>query len=245
VVDLTQEYLRPAVKVVDLSPPISHSQQEFFNVLSEELSFDEPEDDSDYFTLGELAQPRESLPNTYNRSQPRMEHGNSSTLSSPSWDSSRTTLHSVSPSPLPMHGSSETCSRELSSESETLTSTSASQFPTSNNIPPPPFETPPKLQPVEKIMKDIPGGDVASLRMLTTALAREAIFGREELAKASLSGRKNTGILCKEKVNYIKSLVRSRVPKMSKIEFEHVWVLCRNSLSKSCQTLRNSTKRKL
>ena len=36
------------------------------------------------------------------------------------------------------------------------------------------------------------GTDVASLRQLTTALAHDAIYGREELAMKSLSGHKNT-----------------------------------------------------
>ena len=43
-------------------------------------------------------------------------------------------------------------------------------------------------------MNDHGGTDVASLRNLTTALAGEA---KEELAKNSLSGRKNTEILNK------------------------------------------------
>ena len=47
----------------------------------------------------------------------------------------------------------------------------------------PPFDTPPKLLPVERVMMDYPGTDVASLRRLTTALARDAIFGREALSK--------------------------------------------------------------
>ena len=62
-------------------------------------------------------------------------------------------------------------------------------------IPPPPVSTPPKLLPVEYVMNNNPGSDLASLRLLTTALARDAIFGREELANKSLSGRKNTGVL--------------------------------------------------
>ena len=34
-------------------------------------------------------------------------------------------------------------------------------------LPPPPFSTPPKLVPVEEVMKDYPGSDVATLRRLT------------------------------------------------------------------------------
>ena len=48
--------------------------------------------------------------------------------------------------------------------------------PKSKNIPPPPFSTPPKLKSVEQVMSDVPGSDVASLRLLTTALARNAIL---------------------------------------------------------------------
>ena len=105
------------------------------------------------------------------------------------------------------------------------------------------FETERKT--VEEVLSKYVGSDVASLRNLATALARESIFGREEMAKKSLSGRKNTDILDKEKVDYIKTLVRSRVPNTSQVEFEHVWTLCRKSLSKSCQTLRNSAKKRL
>ena len=48
----------------------------------------------------------------------------------------------------------------------------------SQQIPPPlPFSTPPKLQPVEKVMNDNPGNDVATLRELAIALARDAVFG--------------------------------------------------------------------
>ena len=67
-----------------------------------------------------------------------------------------------------------------------------------NNIPSPPFATPPKLQPVEQVTNN-PGSDIASMKLLTTALARDAIFGLEELARCSLSGRKNTEMLSLEK----------------------------------------------
>ena len=112
-------------------------------------------------------------------------------------------------------------------------------------LPPPPFSTPPKLHPVEFVMQNHTGSDIASLRILTTALAREAIFGREELAHKSLSGRRNTSVLEQDKLDYIKTLVRSRVPNKSAVEFEHIWTLCRGSLSKSCQALRTSAKRKI
>ena len=114
---------------------------------------------------------------------------------------------------------------------------------TSSSIPPVPFSTPPKLQRVEQVMRDYNGTDVASLRLLTIALARDAIFGKKEMAKKSLSGRKNTGILSKYKLDSIKTLVRSRVPNKPNVEFEYIWTLCRGSLSKSCQTLRNVYKK--
>ena len=110
---------------------------------------------------------------------------------------------------------------------------------------PPPFDTPPKLCSVQQVLKNYPGKDVASLRSLTVALARDAIFGREALSKCSLSGRKGTGVLSQEKVRYIKQLVHSRVPKKSLVDFENIWSMCRLSLSKSCQTLRNSARKKL
>ena len=46
------------------------------------------------------------------------------------------------------------------------------------------------LVPVEEVTKDYPGSGVATLRRLTTALAREVIFGKEEMCRSSLSGRK-------------------------------------------------------
>ena len=79
-------------------------------------------------------------------------------------------------------------------------------------LPPPLFSTPPKLQPVEKVMSDHPGNDVATLRELAIALAPNAVFGREELIKKSLSSRKNTKNLDKKKLDYIKTVVYTRYP---------------------------------
>ena len=56
----------------------------------------------------------------------------------------------------------------------------------------PPFTTPPKLKPIEQVLADNPGNSVAKLRNLALSLARDAIFGRDEMSKLSLSGRKNT-----------------------------------------------------
>ena len=108
-----------------------------------------------------------------------------------------------------------------------------------NNIPPPPFATPPKVQPVEQVMNN-PGSDIASLRLLTTALVRGAIFGQEELARCSLSGRKSTEMLSLK--SNIKTLIKSRVPNKTPVEFEYIRTLRRQSLSKSCQTLRTGAK---
>ena len=113
-----------------------------------------------------------------------------------------------------------------------------------DTIPPPPFDTPPKLKTVEYVMKSFPGKDLASLRRLTTALAREAIFGREEMMSRSITGRQKTERLDQDKLDYIKTLVHSRVPQQSNTEFESTWKWCKQSLSKSCQTLRTSAKKK-
>ena len=110
---------------------------------------------------------------------------------------------------------------------------------------PPPFPSPAKLIPVSEVLKEHPGSDVASLRDLTIALARDSIFGRDELSHCSLSGRKNTTTLDSKKLDYIKKVVYSRCPKKSLAEFEFIWGLCRSSLSKCCQGLRTSARRKL
>ena len=107
--------------------------------------------------------------------------------------------------------------------------------------PPPPFSTPPKLVPIEQVMKDYPGSNVATLQRLTTALACEAIFGKEEMCKSTLSGRNKTGGL--NKVDYIKAVVKSRVPNMPEVHFEAIWTQCRGSLPKSCQILHTATKK--
>lgn len=84
-------------------------------------------------------------------------------------------------------------------------------------------------------MKNFPGKDVASLRALTVALARDAIFGRESLSKCSLSGRKGTGILSKEKIQYIKQLVHSRVPNKYFESMPTIVVEIMPNNSKQCQ----------
>ena len=113
-----------------------------------------------------------------------------------------------------------------------------------DEIPPPPFRTPEKLQPIDSILREYQGEQVPTLRLLAVALARDGIFGREVLAKNSLSGRKGTGVLDQAKLEYIKTLVRTRVPKKSDVEFEYIWSLCRGSLSKCCQGLRSSLKKR-
>jgi len=115
----------------------------------------------------------------------------------------------------------------------------------SSQIPPPPFSTPPILKLVQDVMNDRPGTDVQRLRELAIALAKDAIIGKKELIICSLSGRKHTATLNSEKLGYIKMAVHSTVPHKSPVEFEHIWALCRSSISKSCQTLRTLAWRKL
>ena len=79
---------------------------------------------------------------------------------------------------------------------------------------------------------------------VTVALARDCIFGRDELMKSSMRGRHGYDALDPEKLEYIKALIRSRVPNKPKVEFEYIWGLCRVSLGKSCQGLRTSAKKK-
>ena len=88
---------------------------------------------------------------------------------------------------------------------------------------------------------------MASLRILAVSLARDAIFGRQEWAKTSLATRKGSELIGadKQKLNYVKTLVFSRVPKKSKVELELLWSLCRVSLSKSAQALRSRAKKQL
>ena len=84
-------------------------------------------------------------------------------------------------------------------------------------------------------MKDIPGKDVNSLRLLALRLARDAIFGREQWA---LSGRGPLGKANLKKLDYIRSLIESRIPNKSKVEYDCLCNMCHTSLSKSAQALR-------
>ncbi len=100
---------------------------------------------------------------------------------------------------------------------------------------------------MEYVLREFPTTNTASLRILAVALARDAIIGQEEIATKSLSGRKKPGLngpLDQEKLEYIKAIVRIRVPRKSPVESEDVWALCRQNLSKSCQSIRNSFKKK-
>lgn len=151
----------------------------------------------------------------------------------------------ISPPQSPQPRKSSSSRPETSSRYRDTSACSSSSQPGQHSIPQPPFKTPPKLQSIEQVMNNNSGTDMASLRNLAIALAKDAIFGREEMSKSSLSGRKTTAILSPKKLDYIKTLIRTRIPKQSAVEFEYVWSLCRGSLSKSCQTLRNSCKRML
>ena len=92
----------------------------------------------------------------------------------------------------------------------------------SSSLVQPPFTTPPKLKSIEEVLADNPGNSVANLTNLALSLARDAIFGKDEMAKLSLSGRKNTCSFDKKKMEYIKTVVRSKVPNMSEGEFNGI-----------------------
>ena len=63
------------------------------------------------------------------------------------------------------------------------------------NFGPPPFKTPPKLLEAQDVLADHPGTGIANLRNLAISLAKDAIFGKDETMRCSLSGRKNTASL--------------------------------------------------
>ncbi len=74
------------------------------------------------------------------------------------------------------------------------------------DIPPPHFTMPEKLLLVEYVLREFPSTNTASPRLLAVALARDAIFEREEMATKSLSVRKKPGLngpLDPEKLEYI------------------------------------------
>ena len=48
---------------------------------------------------------------------------------------------------------------------------------------------------------------------------------KKNLAAKSLSGRKNVGVLDPDKLNYIKTLIYSRIPQKSPVELEYIWTL--------------------
>ena len=60
------------------------------------------------------------------------------------------------------------------------------------------------------------------LRELTIALARDAKKGLLKTA---------------ERIPGALTVVHTRQPTMSDVDFEQIWILCRQSISKSCQTL--------
>jgi len=81
---------------------------------------------------------------------------------------------------------------------------------------------------------------------MSCALARRSIFGKDALFCSSLrgGGKNNTASLDKEKLEYIKAVVRTRIPEMSSVAYEAVWDKCKGSISKCCQTMRDSAKKK-
>ena len=107
------------------------------------------------------------------------------------------------------------------------------------NPPPPPFSTPPRLRPVRDAVAMVPGTDNSSLRKLTIAIARESIFGPKEMDTMTLSGRNNTIVFDRTKLDYIERIVYNRVSdRKGQGEFELIWSQCLNSLTKACQNLR-------
>ena len=109
-----------------------------------------------------------------------------------------------------------------------------------STVTPPSFSTPPKLRTVEEVLSEHPGTDVVGLRELAIAFTKECIYGKEPLIQCSLSGKKNTATLDKEKMDYIKMAAQSRVSNKPAVEFKYYWSLCQLSISKSCQTLSNA-----
>ena len=85
--------------------------------------------------------------------------------------------------------------------------------------------TPPILKPVEKVMNDQTGNDVATLREVVIALARDAVFGREELIVAGktqeASIERNWIILKQYCTPDSQTCCRY---------FEQIWTLCRQSM---------------
>lgn len=88
----------------------------------------------------------------------------------------------------------------------------------------------------------VSGTDEKSLRLLAVRLARDSIFGEEELGESSLNSRNNTKVLDSEKLDYIWKLIYSRVgeKKVGEREFNLIWKnACLHSISKECQRLRS------
>ena len=112
-----------------------------------------------------------------------------------------TTFSPLPPLPVSMEPSSSTCTSGAAGRSPSLESPLPSisnqaqsdvvpdlYTPSHDHIPRPTFSTPQKLVPVEQVMKECPGVDMAALRKLAGALARDAIFGKDELCASSLKG---------------------------------------------------------
>ena len=88
--------------------------------------------------------------------------------------------------------------------------------------------------PVEEVMNEYSGEQVSQLRKLASALACNSIFGKDALRAGSLRGgrQSKTQSLNKVKLNYIKTVIRTRVPNLSPIEFEAIWEKCHTTISK-------------
>lgn len=77
---------------------------------------------------------------------------------------------------------------------------------------------------------------------LACKLAREAFFGLDVMVKCTASGFRDKPGLPEKELQELKEVVFSQYPKYwaNPVEFEAIWVTCLNSLSQSCNKLRQS-----
>ena len=87
-------------------------------------------------------------------------------------------------------------------------------------LPPLAFITPHKLVPVKEAIEEYSESDMATLQKLTTALTREAMFGKEEICRSSLRRQNNNGGVNRKTSHYIKTVIKSCVPNMPEVHFE-------------------------
>lgn len=232
-VNSAQMQSRPSLLPTPQAPISFHSPEEFSldNILSDHSILDEFTTDEEAYSA--FTSPR--YPTALPPATDSLSHLVTSIVDPP------VTSHSNDTHLSPLQVLTSVASSRLSTPVPSSADASASSA-TGLHIPPP-FPTPPKLQPIDEVLGDNPGTSLQCLRNLTVNLAKKSIFGKEAMSRCSLSGRNRTASLSEHKVNYIKALIRGRVPEMSQIEFQYTWEKCRESLSKSCQTLRGKYKK--